>query len=76
MPGATIADSAGGGMHAAISILAALVSGEGAYLDVSTTDGALFLTALAVDRFRATGERCHEADLTVWIYDWIGRLDT
>jgi alpha-methylacyl-CoA racemase len=57
MPGATIADSAGGGMQAAISILAALVRGEGAYLDVSTTDGVLFLTALAIDRYLATGER-------------------
>ena len=39
LAGATIADSAGGGMHAAIAIIAALVkrlqSGEGAYLDVS-----------------------------------------
>jgi alpha-methylacyl-CoA racemase len=56
LPGATIADSAGGGMHAAISILAALVKGDGAYLDVSTTHGSLFFTALAVDRYLATGE--------------------
>ncbi len=57
MPGATIADSAGGGMQGAISILAALVRGKGAYLDVNTTNGVLFLTALAVDRYLATGER-------------------
>ncbi len=57
IPGATVADSAGGGMQAAISILAALVRGEGAYLDVSTTNGVLFLTALAVDQYLATGER-------------------
>lgn len=57
LPGATVADSAGGGMQAAISILAALVRGEGAFLDVSTTNGVLFLTALAVDRYLATGER-------------------
>jgi alpha-methylacyl-CoA racemase len=57
LPGATIADSAGGGMHAAIAILAALVKDEGAYLDVSTTNGVLFLTALAVDQYLATGER-------------------
>ena len=55
IPGATVADSAGGGMQAAISILAALVKGEGAYLDVSTTDGVLFLTALAIDQHLATG---------------------
>lgn len=61
LPGATVADSAGGGMHAAVSILAALLrcerTGEGAYLDVSTTNGALFLTALQVDQYLATGEQ-------------------
>jgi alpha-methylacyl-CoA racemase len=60
LPGATVADSAGGGMHAAISILAALLRREkwasGAYLDVSTTNGVLFLMALQIDQFLATGE--------------------
>jgi alpha-methylacyl-CoA racemase len=56
LPGATIADAAGGGMQAAISILAALVRGEGAYLDVSTTNGSLFLMALQIDQYLATGE--------------------
>ena len=60
LPGATVADSAGGGMHAALSILAALLSrertGEGAYLDVSTTNGSLYLMALQIDQFLATGE--------------------
>ena len=60
LPGATVADSAGGGMHAAISILAALLrrerTGEGAYLDVSTTNGVLYLMALQIDQFLATGE--------------------
>jgi len=60
LPGATVADSAGGGMHAAVSILAALLrrerTGEGAYLDVSTTNGSLYLMALAVDQYLATGE--------------------
>jgi alpha-methylacyl-CoA racemase len=60
VPGATVADSAGGGMHAAISILAALLrrerTGEGAYLDVSTTNGALYLMGLQIDQFLATGE--------------------
>src|SRR5205807_1149660 len=53
------ADSAGGGMHAVIAILAALVqraaSGEGAYLDVSVADGVLALMALQVDEHLATG---------------------
>ncbi|MBV8693525.1 MAG: CoA transferase [Actinobacteria bacterium] len=59
IPGATVADSAAGGMHAVMSILAALVArastGEGAYLDVSVADGVLALMALAVDEFLAVG---------------------
>ena len=60
LPGATVADSAGGGMQAAISILAALLrrerTGEGVYLDVSTTNGVLYLMALQIDQYLATGE--------------------
>ena len=60
LPGATIADSAGGGMHAAMAILAALVrraaTGEGAYLDVSVADGVIALMSLAIDEYLATGE--------------------
>jgi alpha-methylacyl-CoA racemase len=59
IPGVTVADSAGGGMHAAMAILAALVrragTGEGAYLDVSAADGVLALMALQVDEYLATG---------------------
>jgi len=60
VPGLTLADSAGGGMHAVMAILAALVrrstTGAGAYLDVSIADGVLGLMALAVDEYLATGE--------------------
>jgi alpha-methylacyl-CoA racemase len=63
IPGATVADSAGGGMHAVIAILAALVrrasTGEGAYLDVSVADGVLALMALHVDEYLATGVAPH-----------------
>lgn len=59
LPGATVADSAGGGMHAALSICAALVrrarTGEGAVLDVAATDGCLELASLLVDEQLATG---------------------
>jgi alpha-methylacyl-CoA racemase len=59
IPGATVADSAGGGMNAVIGILAALVrrgtTGEGAWLDVSAADGVLALMALQVDEHLATG---------------------
>ncbi len=60
IPGATVADSAGGGMQAVIAILAALVrrsvSGKGQYLDVSAAEGMLSLMALSIDQFLATGE--------------------
>ena len=59
LPGATIADSAAGGMHAVLAILAALVArnttGEGSYLDVSVADGVLTLMALQIDEHLATG---------------------
>jgi alpha-methylacyl-CoA racemase len=57
-PGATIADAAGGGLQAALAIAAALVhrnaTGEGSFLDVSTTDGVLHLMSLFVDEHLAT----------------------
>ncbi|MDH3212283.1 MAG: CoA transferase [Myxococcales bacterium] len=60
LPGATLADSAGGGMHAAVAILAALLrrghSGEGEYLDVAVAEGVLSLMSLSVDQHLATGE--------------------
>ncbi len=60
LPGATVADSAGGGMQASMAILAALfgrqATGEGSYLDVSVADGVLSLMSLYVDEFLATGD--------------------
>jgi alpha-methylacyl-CoA racemase len=60
IPGATVADSAGGGMQAVLAILAALVrrsvSGEGQYLDVSAAEGVLSLMSLSIDQYLATGE--------------------
>jgi alpha-methylacyl-CoA racemase len=59
VPGATIADSAGGGLHAVAAILAALVArertGEGTYLDVAVADGMLALMSLQIDDVLATG---------------------
>jgi alpha-methylacyl-CoA racemase len=58
IPGATLADSAGGGMQAVIAILAALlrrnVSGKGAYLDVSVAEGVLSLMSLHIEQYLAT----------------------
>ncbi len=60
IPGATVADSAGGGLHAVTSILAALVrrsiGGEAQYLDVSAAEGVISLMSLAIDQYLATGE--------------------
>jgi alpha-methylacyl-CoA racemase len=57
--GATIADAAGGGMQAAMAVMAALIGrrdhGPGVHLDVSIADGVLWLTSLAVDEHLATG---------------------
>jgi alpha-methylacyl-CoA racemase len=59
IPGATIADAAAGGLHAALAITAALAgrgsSGRGAYLDVSVADGVLWLMSLAIDEQLALG---------------------
>jgi alpha-methylacyl-CoA racemase len=59
LPGATVADSAAGGLHAVAAICAALVgraeSGQGAHLDVSIADGTLSLMSLAIDEHFATG---------------------
>jgi len=59
IPGATVADSAAGGMHAAVAIMAALLrrekTGEGEYLDVSVTEGVLWLMSLNIDQHLATG---------------------
>lgn len=60
LPGATVADSAAGGMHAVMSILAAIVgrtaTGEGQHLDVSVADGVVALMSLYIDEYLATGK--------------------
>jgi crotonobetainyl-CoA:carnitine CoA-transferase CaiB-like acyl-CoA transferase len=54
-----IADFAGGGLHAAYGILAALHardrSGEGQYVDIAMSDGVLYLLASAVSTYMMTG---------------------
>ena len=59
LPGATIADSAAGGLHAVAAVCAALVAraatGEGVHLDVSVADGVLALMSLAIDEHLAEG---------------------
>ena len=59
LPGATVADIAAGGMHAAMAIMAALLrrerTGGGEYLDVSVADGAIGMMSLYADEHLATG---------------------
>jgi len=59
LPGATVADSAAGGLHAVAAVCAALVAraatGEGAHLDVSVADGVLALMSLVIDEHLAEG---------------------
>ena len=59
LPGATVADIAAGGMHAALSVMAALLrrqrTGHGEHLDVSVADGALGMMSLYADEHLATG---------------------
>jgi alpha-methylacyl-CoA racemase len=59
IPGASVADAAAGGMHAALAIATALLeartTGVGTYLDVSVADGVLWLMSLVVDECLATG---------------------
>jgi alpha-methylacyl-CoA racemase len=77
IPGATVADSAGGGMHAALAIVAALLNrfrhGEGAYLDVAATDGVLSLMSLYLDQYTATGvETKPDSGVLTGKYAWYG----
>ena len=59
LPGATVADIAAGGMHAALAVTAALLrrerTGIGEHLDVSVADGALGMMSLYADEHLATG---------------------
>jgi alpha-methylacyl-CoA racemase len=81
IPGATVADSAGGGLQAALAITAALMNrertGDGAYLDVAATDGVLSLMSLYLDQYTATGveTRPNNAVLT-GKYAWYGVYQT
>jgi len=58
IPHNLIADYAGGGMHAAIGILAALLAraqtGRGQYVDIAMMDGSMALLAAAFSTFFAT----------------------
>jgi crotonobetainyl-CoA:carnitine CoA-transferase CaiB-like acyl-CoA transferase len=60
IPHNLIADYAGGGMHGAIGVLAALVArektGRGQYVDISMLDGSVALLAQSFSSFFSTGQ--------------------
>lgn len=81
IPGATAADSAGGGMHAAIAILAAVISqratGKGQFVDVSATDGIVNMLCVAIDEYLATGaEPKRGAALLTGLHPWYNIYET
>lgn len=77
LPGATVADAAGGGMHAALAITAALVArgrtGDGTYLDVAAADGMLGVMAMHLENHLATGaEVSYGSDVITGAYACYG----
>jgi alpha-methylacyl-CoA racemase len=81
IPGATAADSAGGGMQAAIAILAAVVArhrtGEGQFIDVAATDGIVNMASLWIDEYLSTGHEPKRGQtLLTGRYPWYGIYET
>ena len=64
-----IADFAGGGLHAAYAILAALHardrSGEGQYVDIAMSDGVLYLLASSISTYMMTGRAPGRGDFAL-----------
>jgi len=60
IPANLLGDYAGGGMHAAVGILTALVArertGRGQFIDIAMTEGVMTLAASALSQTLATGE--------------------
>lgn len=81
IPGNTIADNAGGGMNAAIGILAALLAkeraGVGQYIDMAMIDGLLTMMLLPIDEHVTTGAVPHRGEtITTGLYPWYNIYET
>ncbi len=81
IPGNTIADNAGGGMNAAIGILAALVvrerAGIGQYIDMAMVDGLVTMMFLTIDDYLTTGTVPHRGEtITTGRYPWYNVYET
>ena len=81
IPGNTIADNAGGGMNAAISILAALLSrertGTGQYIDMAMVDGLVTMMFFPIEEHLTTGTLPHRSGtITTGLYPWYSIYET
>jgi crotonobetainyl-CoA:carnitine CoA-transferase CaiB-like acyl-CoA transferase len=81
IPGNTIADNAGGGMNAVISILAAVVAkqrtGAGQHIDCAMVDGLLTMMFLNVDDYVTSREVKHRGEtLLTGRYPWYNIYET
>lgn len=68
LPGNIIADVAAGGMQAAIGILSAIVarqsSGKGQYIDISVTDGVIYMVSHYIAKYLETGTMPRDEERT------------
>jgi len=81
IPGATVSDSAGGGMHAAIAILMAIIAryktGEGQFVDVSATDGVVAMMGTVIDEYLSAGVEPRRGEtLLTGQYPWYKIYET
>ena len=81
IPGNTIADNAGGGMNAAISILAALLSrertGASQYIDMAMVDGLVTMMFFPIEEHLTTGTVPHRSGtITTGLYPWYSIYET
>ena len=81
IPGSTTADSAGGGMNSAISILIALLArartGLGQYIDMAMIDGLITMMILPIDDYLTHGEPPRRGEtLLTGRYPWYNIYET
>jgi alpha-methylacyl-CoA racemase len=81
IPGNAIADNAGGGMNAAIGILAALLvrgrTGQGQYVDSAMVDGLMTMMFLTVDDYLRSGDVPRRGEtLLTGLYPWYNLYET
>ena len=81
IPGNTVADNAGGGMNAVISILTALLvrerTGAGQYIDMAMVDGLATMMFLTIDEHLSAGNMPRRGEtLLTGAYPWYNIYET